>query len=238
MAEAGLFLYTCFTAIQLGLLIGIVNLPCVSLGSLDPIKRSSYFPLHLSDPVNTMSLWSKKHCLIMLFLCISVALSIHHWLTLYWEEGKIKTTAAILSPFALRQIGPSSNRDLIYQAKSTYWNCPTGYKSDPWTSLYLTQGRHHSVVAGRGGTSPSESLSLLMDVAHLTSQWPGATGWRPNLFNLHLVWLHVHVTLKICLCLAKSWHTAAVCFSPFFLSVNSRFTCLLLFLSFPSPLFY
>ena len=114
-----------------------------------------------------------------------------------WGEDKIKATAAISSLLAPWQIGPLSNRGLIYQAKDGYWNCPTGHKSDQWIGLYLRQGRHHSVVTGRGGTRPFKSLScvsLLMDVARLTSLWPGAAGLEPNLcLTWIIIWPHACV---------------------------------------------
>lgn len=113
-----------------------------------------------------------------------VVLSLQPCFAVDWGEDKIKATAAISSLLAPWQIGPLSNWGLIYQAEDGYWNCPTGHKSDQWIGLYLRQGRHHSVVAGRGGTRPFKSLpciSLLMDVACLTSLWPGAAGQGPNL---------------------------------------------------------
>ena len=144
-----------------------------------------------------------------------------------WGEDKIKATAAISSLLAPWQIGPLSNGGLIYQAKDGYWNCPTGHKSDQWIGLYLRQGRHHSVVAGRGGTGPFKRLScssLLMDVARLTSPWPGAAGRGPNLcLTWIIIWLHACVwfpfsprhpgfVLPFCF-LAFPWHVGAIGFS-------------------------
>lgn len=137
-------------------------------------------------------------------------------------EDKIKATAAISSLLAPWQIGPLSNMALIYQAKDGYWNCPTSHKSDQWIGLYLRQGRHHSVVAGRGGSQPFKSLScvsLLMDVACLTSLWPGAVGQGPNLcLTWIIICLHVALTLSFS-AVFFSWHAFAVGFSlaPLFL---------------------
>lgn len=141
-----------------------------------------------------------------------------------WGKDKIKATAAISSLLAPWQIGPLSNRGLIYQAKDGYWNCPTSHKSDQWIGLYLRQGRHHSVAAGRRGTRPFKSLScisLLMDVACLTSLWPGAAGQGPNLcLTWIIIWLHACVwfcfsqRLFVFGCSPLSWHASTVRFSP------------------------
>lgn len=119
-----------------------------------------------------------------------------------WGEDKIKATAAISSLLAPWQIGPLSSGGLIYQAKDGYWNCPTSHKSDQWIGLYPRQGRHHSVVAGRGGTGPFKSLSCiseLMDVACLTSLWPGAAGCKPSLcLTSIIIWQHVLLWFVVC----------------------------------------
>lgn len=111
-----------------------------------------------------------------------VVLSLQPCFAVDWGEDKIKATAAISSLLAPWQIGPLSNRGLIYQAKDGYWNCPTGHKSEQWIGLYLRQGRHHSVVAGRGGTRPFKSLSCvfladgcgLLDLPVTRSRWTRA----------------------------------------------------------------